>query len=284
MHVVVVGCGRVGSSLARTLSEGGHTVAIIDKRPEAFARLPANFPGQAIGGIGFDRDRLRQAGIEEAGALGRSHERGQLQHRDRPRRPRDVRSRERGGPHLRPPAGRDLPAPGHRHGGHGGVDDGAGPAADPARPSVGRVDRPQRPGDPRRAHDLLQLGRSPGQRLGRAGRDPSRGRGPARGRSGAQARSRHPGGRRALPHRGRRRARNPGRQAGRLGRREATDARRDRRRRQRRPLHRRAAAARRPRGDDPRQRPRGGPPGVRIGRAGRCRVARGRRLRGQPAG
>ena len=64
MHVVVVGCGRVGSALARNLIEGGHTVAVIDKRPEAFSRLPSDFSGQMIAGIGFDRDRLLEAGIE----------------------------------------------------------------------------------------------------------------------------------------------------------------------------------------------------------------------------
>jgi trk system potassium uptake protein TrkA len=69
VHVVIVGCGRVGSALARTLTESGHTVSIIDKRPEAFARLPGDFTGKAIAGIGFDRDRLREAGIEDAGAL-----------------------------------------------------------------------------------------------------------------------------------------------------------------------------------------------------------------------
>ncbi len=69
MHVVVVGCGRVGSALARSLTEGGHTVAVIDKRPEAFARLPPGFTGKTIAGIGFDRDRLIEAGIEDAAAL-----------------------------------------------------------------------------------------------------------------------------------------------------------------------------------------------------------------------
>jgi trk system potassium uptake protein TrkA len=69
VHVVVVGCGRVGSALARTLTEAGHTVSIIDKRQESFTRLPGDFTGKAITGIGFDRDRLREAGIEEAGAL-----------------------------------------------------------------------------------------------------------------------------------------------------------------------------------------------------------------------
>ena len=69
MHVVVGGCGRVGAALARNLIEGGHTVAIIDKRPEAFSRLPADFSGQAIAGVGFDRDRLMEAGIEQASAV-----------------------------------------------------------------------------------------------------------------------------------------------------------------------------------------------------------------------
>ena len=69
MHVVIVGCGRVGSALANNLSSAGHTVAIIDKRSEAFARLGSGFTGQAIAGIGFDRDRLLEAGIERAGAL-----------------------------------------------------------------------------------------------------------------------------------------------------------------------------------------------------------------------
>ncbi len=69
MHVVVVGCGRVGSSLATGLVEAGHSVAIIDKRPEAFDRLGQGFAGQMIAGIGFDRDRLTEAGIEKATAL-----------------------------------------------------------------------------------------------------------------------------------------------------------------------------------------------------------------------
>src|SRR4051794_16556080 len=69
VHVVVVGCGRVGSSLAVRLVEEGHTVAIIDKRSQSFSRLPENFPGRMITGFGFDRDRLKEAGIEEADAL-----------------------------------------------------------------------------------------------------------------------------------------------------------------------------------------------------------------------
>jgi trk system potassium uptake protein TrkA len=69
VHVVVVGCGRVGSSLALNLLSGGHTVAIIDRRTEAFRRLPEDFAGTTVQGIGFDRDRLIEAGIEKAGAV-----------------------------------------------------------------------------------------------------------------------------------------------------------------------------------------------------------------------
>lgn len=69
MHVVIVGCGRVGSSLGRVLSGDGHTVAIIDRRAESFSRLGKDFSGQTVQGIGFDRDRLIEAGIENAGAL-----------------------------------------------------------------------------------------------------------------------------------------------------------------------------------------------------------------------
>jgi trk system potassium uptake protein TrkA len=59
----------VGSALARELLGGGHTVAIIDRRAEAFARLGPEFAGQTIVGIGFDRDVLIGAGIEQADAV-----------------------------------------------------------------------------------------------------------------------------------------------------------------------------------------------------------------------
>ncbi len=69
MHVIVVGCGRVGSELAMRLDRDGHTVAIIDKNRRAFRRLPDDWPGLAIVGFGFDRDHLAQAGVGEAGAV-----------------------------------------------------------------------------------------------------------------------------------------------------------------------------------------------------------------------
>lgn len=69
MHVVVVGCGRVGSELAGALEQAGHTVAVIDKNDQAFRRLPTGFRGSTVTGFGFDRDQLAEAGIERAGAL-----------------------------------------------------------------------------------------------------------------------------------------------------------------------------------------------------------------------
>lgn len=93
MHVVIVGCGRVGSSLARNLVADGHTVAVIDRRAEAFERLGSDFPGRwgsplatpsmtnvyerlgtdfvglTLVGVGFDRDILLKAGIERAEAV-----------------------------------------------------------------------------------------------------------------------------------------------------------------------------------------------------------------------
>jgi trk system potassium uptake protein TrkA len=69
MHVVVIGCGRVGSGLAVELVEAGHSVAIIDKSARSFRRLPADWPGKKVVGYGFDRDHLEEAGAGEATAL-----------------------------------------------------------------------------------------------------------------------------------------------------------------------------------------------------------------------
>ncbi len=67
MHVVILGCGRVGATLAKMLEVEGHTVAIIDRDREAFRRLGRGFKGKTILGIGIDEDVLRKAGIERAG-------------------------------------------------------------------------------------------------------------------------------------------------------------------------------------------------------------------------
>ncbi len=69
MHIVIMGCGRVGSSLARQLGRAGHSVAVIDRDPSAFRRLGAEFHGQQVTGVGFDRDTLLDARIREAHAF-----------------------------------------------------------------------------------------------------------------------------------------------------------------------------------------------------------------------
>lgn len=61
-----MGCGRVGASLAVNLEKRGHSVAVIDQDSGAFRRLPIDFSGQVVTGVGFDRDALIQAGIEDA--------------------------------------------------------------------------------------------------------------------------------------------------------------------------------------------------------------------------
>jgi trk system potassium uptake protein TrkA len=69
VHVVIMGCGRVGSSLSAAVERLGHTVAVIDKDPQAFRRLSTDFRGQQIVGVGFDRKVLIEAGVERAGAF-----------------------------------------------------------------------------------------------------------------------------------------------------------------------------------------------------------------------
>ena len=69
MHIVVMGCGRVGSSLALQLSRRDHSVAVIDQDPLAFRRLGESFAGRQVKGVGFDRETLIAAGIEEADAF-----------------------------------------------------------------------------------------------------------------------------------------------------------------------------------------------------------------------
>jgi trk system potassium uptake protein len=69
VHVVIMGCGRVGSTLARSLEDRDHTVAVIDSNPDAFRRLGPSFNGTKVTGIGFDQDVLDRAGIEKAGAF-----------------------------------------------------------------------------------------------------------------------------------------------------------------------------------------------------------------------
>jgi len=68
-HFVIMGCGRVGVSLAHTLEDSGHSVAIIDQDERAFRRLRSSFEGRRVLGVGFDRDTLQDADIQHAYAF-----------------------------------------------------------------------------------------------------------------------------------------------------------------------------------------------------------------------
>lgn len=69
MYVIIVGCGRVGSELAKLLSNEGHNVVVIDKHQSSFERLGGTFNGLTLVGNGFDLGLLKQAGIEKADAF-----------------------------------------------------------------------------------------------------------------------------------------------------------------------------------------------------------------------
>jgi trk system potassium uptake protein len=69
MHVLIVGCGRVGSGLARDLVTQGFDVAIVDESPDSFHLLGDDFPGEFVVGRALDWDTLRRAGIEDAMAF-----------------------------------------------------------------------------------------------------------------------------------------------------------------------------------------------------------------------
>jgi trk system potassium uptake protein TrkA len=69
VHFVIMGCGRVGSSLALSLEGQGHDVAVIDQEESAFRRLGSTFEGRRVTGVGFDRDTLIEAGIDSAYAF-----------------------------------------------------------------------------------------------------------------------------------------------------------------------------------------------------------------------
>jgi trk system potassium uptake protein TrkA len=69
MRIIIIGCGRMGAGLALTMSQRGHAVAVVDKDPTSFERLGPSFKGEAIEGIGFDREVLLAAHIERADGL-----------------------------------------------------------------------------------------------------------------------------------------------------------------------------------------------------------------------
>lgn len=69
MHIVLIGCGRVGANLATSLAADGHNVVIVDKDPTTFANLGSAFNGMTVTGMGIDIEVLRKAGIEQADAF-----------------------------------------------------------------------------------------------------------------------------------------------------------------------------------------------------------------------
>lgn len=69
MKVVILGCGRVGSTIATTMSREGHDVTIIDQNPDSFRRLAATFAGKTVVGNGIDEDTLRRAEVGSADAF-----------------------------------------------------------------------------------------------------------------------------------------------------------------------------------------------------------------------
>jgi trk system potassium uptake protein TrkA len=66
MRIIIVGCGRVGSGLARTLAMRGHAITVVDNNPAAFERLGPGFEGKTVTGVGFDREVLLKAGVKQA--------------------------------------------------------------------------------------------------------------------------------------------------------------------------------------------------------------------------
>ncbi len=68
-NALIIGCGRVGSTLALQLQKEGWDVTVIDESEDALSRLGENWPGRFVVGHGMDTDLLREAGIEDADAV-----------------------------------------------------------------------------------------------------------------------------------------------------------------------------------------------------------------------
>ena len=115
VHVVIMGCGRVGSTLAHSLDAGPHGRR---HRPEPVGLPPArpDFAGDTSRASASTATPCSRPASRRRRRLRRGQQRRQLQHPGRAGRPRDVRRRERRGPHLRPAPRRGLPAAGHPHG------------------------------------------------------------------------------------------------------------------------------------------------------------------------
>jgi len=69
MYIIIVGCGRLGSNLAKQLADEGHDVCVIERNPEKLNILGSGFNGQRIKGIEFDSEKLEEAGIKQADSI-----------------------------------------------------------------------------------------------------------------------------------------------------------------------------------------------------------------------
>src|SRR4030067_1475119 len=69
MKVIVMGCGRVGEQVSRLMADEGHAVVVVDRDPNALARRGADFKGRKVRGVGFDRNVMTEAGIEQVDAF-----------------------------------------------------------------------------------------------------------------------------------------------------------------------------------------------------------------------
>ena len=130
VHIVIMGCGRVGSTIAHILEDQGHSVAVIDQDAEAFRKLRSGFKGSKITGIGFDRDVLIEAGIERADAFAAVSS-GDNSNVIAARVARESFSVQPGrGQDLRSAPGRGVPAARHPDRGHRPLDGGPDAAQD----------------------------------------------------------------------------------------------------------------------------------------------------------
>ena len=177
VHFVIMGCGRVGSTLAETLDAArARRSPSSTRRASAFRRLrPTSTAARSRASASTARSSI-EAGIERGVRLRRGEQRRQLQHPGRPGGPRDVRRRERRRPDLRPRPGRGLPAARHPHGRHRALDLGPDAAPAAARGRDAGVDRRQRArsGSPRSTSTRAGSGsRSPRSRPSAGSGSPS---------------------------------------------------------------------------------------------------------------
>ena len=69
LRIVILGCGRVGSTIATTMDREGCDVTMIDQNPDSFRRLGKDYAGKKITGNGIDEDTLRRANVQDCDAF-----------------------------------------------------------------------------------------------------------------------------------------------------------------------------------------------------------------------